>query len=97
MDTLLLLSVAPEQEDDLIDYLLESEGLSAFTSWPAFGHDQVGFATLAEQVAGRRKRIMVQIALPSTSVAAVLQGLATRVGKDIRWWQQRIEASGHIA
>lgn len=96
MDTLLVLNVSPQVEEDLIDYLLQADGVTGFTAQTVYGHGPAGSMTLAEQVAGRRKRLQVSILLPQASVAGVLDGLATNVGRDIVWWQQPVTASGRI-
>lgn len=96
MDTLLVLNVNPQLEEDLVDYLLQAEGVSGFTAQTAHGHGPGGHMTLAEQVAGRRKRLQVSILLPQHAVAGVLDGLATQVGRDIVWWQHAVSASGRI-
>lgn len=96
MDTLLVLNVPPQVEEDLIDYLLQAEGVSGFTAQAVYGHGPGGQMTLAEQVAGRRKRFQVSIMLQHDAVAGVLDGLATQVGRDIVWWQHAVTASGRI-
>jgi hypothetical protein len=94
MQTLLTLNIASELEDDLVDYLLELECISGFTSWPVRGHGRYGALTLAEQVSGRRKSIRVEILLDDSAVDGVLAGLSENVGRDIHWWQHSVSRSG---
>lgn len=96
MDTLLVLNVDPRFEEDLVDYLLQADGVGGFTAQTVYGHGHGGRMTLAEQVAGRRKRLQVSILLPQDAVAGVLGGLAANVGRDIVWWQHAVGASGRI-
>lgn len=94
MDTLLVLNADPELEEDLIDYLLQAEGVGGFTAQFVLGHGTEGRMTLAEQVAGRRRRIQVQVALEAAAVPAVLAGLAAQVGPGIVWWQHALAGFG---
>jgi nitrogen regulatory protein PII len=94
MQTVLTLNITPELEDDLVDYLLELECISGFTSWPVRGHGRHGALSLAEQVTGRRLSIRVEILLEEHAVDGVLAGLKENVGHDIAWWQQSVSRSG---
>jgi hypothetical protein len=96
MQTLLVLNVSPQVEEDLIDYLLQADGVSGFTAQTVYGHGPEGSMTLAEQVTGRRKRLQASVLLSEEYVAGVLAGLASQVGGDIVWWQQPVSASGRI-
>lgn len=96
MQTLLVLNVSPQFEEDLVDYLLQAAGVDGFTAQTVYGHGPEGRMTLAEQVTGRRKRLQVSILLAEEAVAGVLAGLAGNVGRDIVWWQQPVTASGRI-
>ncbi|MEI7950459.1 MAG: DUF3240 family protein [Gammaproteobacteria bacterium] len=96
MDTLLTLNLNPQLEEDLVDYLLELDHISGFTSWPVRGHGRHGAMSLAEQVSGRRQRILVQVLLNAEQVPALLAGLAVQVGRDITWWQQPVSGSGRV-
>jgi hypothetical protein len=53
--------------------------------------------SLAEQVTGRRKRVLVQILLEAAAVPEVLGGLRDRVGTDIIWWQLPVQGFGRIS
>lgn len=96
METLLVLNIGPELEEDLVDYLLQLDCVGGFTSYPVRGHGRHGAMSLAEQVSGRRKRTQVEIHLNATDVAQVLAGLATQVGRDITYWQQPVSGYGRI-
>ncbi len=96
MDTLLVLNADPELEEDLVDYLLQVEGVSGFTTQSVHGHGPEGAMSLAEQVAGRRKRLRIEIALEKAQVAGLIGGLAGKVGNDIVYWQQDISGYGRV-
>jgi len=96
MDTLLVLNVNKELEDDLVDYLLELDCISGFTSMPVRGHGSRSQLSLAEQVTGRQQRLVMEILLDASAVDTVLAGLANHVGRDIVWWQQPVARSGRI-
>lgn len=96
MDTLLVLNVNKELEDDLVDYLLELDCIGGFTSMPVRGHGTRGVLSAAEQVTGRQQRLVMEILLDASAVDTVLDGLAANVGRDIVWWQQPVARSGRI-
>ncbi len=96
MNTLLVLNVNKELEDDLVDYLLELDCVGGFTSMPVRGHGTRGLLSLAEQVSGRQQRLVMEILLDASAVDTVLDGLAANVGRDIVWWQQPVARSGRI-
>lgn len=94
--TMLVLNAGPKLEDDLMDYLLGLEVVTGFTSYPVRGHGAGQSLSIAEQVAGRRKRIQVEIMLDSDAVEAVLAGLAEQVGRDVVWWSYVLSGRGHL-
>ena len=95
MDTLLVMNISPQLEEELIDFLLRHEGVTGFTAQAVHGHGPGGHMTLAEQVSGRRKRVQVQVLMQARDVPAVIAGLP-EVGRDIVWWQQPVSAFGRI-
>lgn len=96
MEQLLVLNIAPELEDQLVDYLLSIPDLGGFTSYPARGHGERRQMNIAEQVTGRRKRIQFELILSPHQSETVLSGLRQQVGTDIYFWSHPIAASGHI-
>lgn len=40
MNTLLVLNITPELEEELVDYLLSREEVGGFTSYPVHGHEK---------------------------------------------------------
>ena len=85
--SLLILTVDPKLEDEVIDWLLESPDRTGFTSLPAFGHGGPHHAlSTAEQVAGKQPRIQFQIALPGVVAAATLKAFKDRFGSSSHSW-----------
>lgn len=95
--TMLVLNTAPELEEDLIDYLLGLEEVEGFTSYQVHGHGEYHSLSVAEQVTGRRKRSQYEIFLVSSAIPKVLEGLSSKVGKDIVYWEQTVRNFGHIS
>ncbi|MAM71749.1 MAG: hypothetical protein CMP91_11475 [Gammaproteobacteria bacterium] len=96
MQTLLVLNINPELEEELVDYLLAQPKVSGFTSYHVHGHGAFPDMSLAEQVTGRRKRIQLEVMLDKVDVSTTLGGLKTKVGTDIVYWEQAISNSGRI-
>ena len=85
---LLYLIVAPAAEDAIAEWLLEDEAVSGFSSMPISGHgSSEASMTLAEQVAGRRRRVMFFTHLETVAAAALLERLRRDfAGADIHFW-----------
>ncbi len=96
MATMLVLNLNPELEEDLIDYLLEQDSITEFTSYPVYSHGHHPHMSVAEQVTGRRKRVQVEILLDEASVGELLAELAGRVGRDISYREQPVHKHGRI-
>lgn len=95
MKTLLILNIAPELEEDLVDYLLGLATVTGFTSYPVRGHGEHSPLSIAEQVAGRRKRVQFEIIMADSDVDELLEGLAA-VGKGISYWQLPVVRMGRV-
>ncbi len=96
MQTLLVLNINPELEEDLIDFLLACANVSGFTSYHVHGHGAFPNMSLSEQVSGRRKRIQVEAMLEKESIPGLLGRLKSEVGTDIVYWEQSISNPGRI-
>lgn len=72
---LLRLNFSPDLEEDVVDFLLASEEVSSFQSFPIRGHGQIGAMTTAEQVEGRRKRVQFELVLFEDQYELLLQKL----------------------
>ncbi|NEX22552.1 DUF3240 domain-containing protein [Thiorhodococcus mannitoliphagus] len=85
---LIYLIVPPAAEDVVAEWLLERDDVPGFTSTPVSGHGSSERSmTLAEQVAGRSRRVMFFIHLPTPVAASVLAALREEFsGSGIHYW-----------
>ena len=73
---LLSLVVAPAVADAMVDWLLEHEAVSGFTSYPINGHGaSIHSMTAAERVSGHRRMVLFQSYLPREQADALLEEL----------------------
>ena len=95
---LLSLVISPEVEDAVVDWLLEQEQISGFTSLPVSGHGtSIHSMSLAEQVAGRRREVMFQTYLEEGDAVALIKGLEeTFAGSGMHYWLTPVITSGHL-
>jgi hypothetical protein len=74
-DALVMLTVSPQLEDEVVDWLLSDPDTTGFTTVPAFGHGGPHhLLSVAEQVAGKRARVQFQIATTEQRAVALLTG-----------------------
>jgi hypothetical protein len=97
-DCLLSLIVAPEAEDAVAEWLLDDETIPGFSSSPIAGHgSSESSMTLAEQVAGRRQRVMFLTHLEQSVAERVLERLREDLpGADIHYWMVPVLVAGHL-
>ena len=93
---ILMLNVAPELEEDLVDYLLSIEQIVGFSSYTVYGHGQQQGLSVAEQVSGRRKRSQYELIVKKSIIPLIISGLAEAVGRDIIYWQQPVSNFGRL-
>ena len=100
MESKLLLSlvISPQVEDTVVDWLLEQEAISGFTSLQVSGHGTSPYSmNLAEQVAGRRRQVMFQSYLTDAHAVVVIKGLEeTFAGSGMHYWLTPVITSGHL-
>lgn len=75
-EALLILIAAPKLEDTLVDFLLQQNAISGFTSLPVSGHGSVhGHVqlSLVEQVTGRQNRIQFMLHGPLPVLHELIQ------------------------
>ena len=95
---MLTVNCSPDVEDVLIDALLEIDGVTGFTVLKAQGHGPIGAMSIAEQVAGRRNRVQVQITLADEFVHNCLRQLASELpSPDIMYWITPVLAFGRLS
>jgi hypothetical protein len=87
-EALVVLNVPPDLEEPLVDWLLERDGGTGFTSFPVFGHStRHDDLSAAEQVSGRRRRQQFQVQMPEEAVAGFLGELQESLGAaGIHYW-----------
>lgn len=98
-DTCLMLVVAHELEEMLIDVLLEHEDIvRRFGSQPIDAHGaRIGYANVGEQVRGRSKRVEFQLLLAREDVDAILAALRQRLPRaEITYWAIPLLAYGRV-
>lgn len=95
---LLTIIVAPEIEDALVDWLLERDDVPGFSSSRISGHgDSPKSFTVAEQVAGRRPRVMLQSCMDSATLDSVVSGLREAfAGSGMRYWAVPLSHFGRL-
>jgi len=94
---LLTLSVSPALEEELVDWFLETRS-SGFTTWHAQG---VGGnpeeMSLAEQVAGRQRRLIFKLHGPPDTLKACLAKLKKDYpNADIHFWLHPLLDAGNL-
>jgi hypothetical protein len=95
----LLVFLAPaERRDDLVDVLMEIEGISGFTLIPALGYSREHHHfSLREQVSGYREFARFEVLLEPEQLSAVLTSLEPACGNErLRYWVGSIESTGHL-
>jgi hypothetical protein len=92
------LIVPPQVEDALAEWLLERDDVPGFSSMPVAGHGSSEKSmTLAEQVAGRSRRVMFVTHVPSDTANALLEDLRTAfVGSGLHYWVVPVRDFGHL-
>lgn len=96
MNVKLVLIVAPELEEDLVDVLLGLPAVGGFTASVVAGNGKTQNMSLAEQVTGRRKRLRFELVLAEAVLAEVLHELRQRVGSDTVYWVEPILDFGKL-
>ncbi|HHJ16929.1 MAG TPA: DUF3240 domain-containing protein [Gammaproteobacteria bacterium] len=97
-ECLLVLIVTPSIENAVIDWLLERDDITGFTSMPTNGHGvSVHSMTIAEQVAGRQKQVMFQMHLPEPVARDILVAAQqTFSGSGMHYWLSPVLSAGRI-
>ena len=92
----LVLIIAPGLEEDLVDLLLELPAVDGFTSFVVQGNGKQQNMSLAEQVAGRRKRLRFELVLEAAKVDGLLLELRERLGGDSVFWVESLGSFGKL-
>jgi hypothetical protein len=98
MEQLLRLNIPPTLEEDIVDFLLAADEIGGFQSSEVNGHGQVGAMSIAEQVAGRRRRVQFEIILEEERTDALLGRLREAFPlRDVIYWVLPVRQSGRLA
>lgn len=92
----LVLIIAPQLEEELIDLLLEHPAVDGFSACTVYGNGASEHMSLAEQVAGRRKRLRFELVLEQAQVATLLTALAGQLGRDTVYWVEPVSEFGKL-
>jgi hypothetical protein len=92
------LNVLPTFEERIVDWLLDRESVSGFTSYAAHGHGaHHDGLSVAEQVSGRQRRLEFRIELPAAALDAFVTDLTTAfAGIDLYYFVTPVLRGGHL-
>jgi len=95
---LLTLIAPPGHEEILVDWLLQFERPSGFSSFPVNGHSSSPEnLTLVEQVTGRKRQIRFEMQLSGPDLDALLDRLKKDfAGSAIRYWVSPVIDAGRL-
>lgn len=96
MNVKLVLIIAPELEEDLVDVLLGLPAVGGFTASVVAGNGKTQNMSLAEQVTGRRKRLRFELVLAEAVLAEVLGQLTERIGGETVYWVEPLLDFGKL-
>ena len=100
MDQLVLitLTVPPSVEESMVDWLLQFNDHSGFTSHRANGHSsRLEGLNIAEQVAGRKEQIRFQMHLSANDLPRLMDTLNKDFsGVGLHYWITPLIDAGHI-
>lgn len=97
-NVLLTIITTPQLEDEMMDWLLEHEEITGFSSSMIRGHgESQEQMTLAEQVTSRRNRVKFEINGVESDVRQIVGKLREDFGRaDIYYWMTPVIESGHL-
>lgn len=95
---LLSIVTTPAVEETLVDWLLEREELSGFSSHPIDGHgSRPGDLSLAEQVTGRRRKVLFTIHTECDRMQGIIETLKQDfAGAGLHYWVVPLLEAGRI-
>lgn len=95
---LLTLIARPAAEERVVDWLLDREDLTGFTSEKAYGHSREhGGFDLVEQVTGRQRRALFRVQLSAEEAESLIAAMREELkGASLRYWLTPIHDAGVI-
>lgn len=97
-ECLLVVIISPKLEEEMVDWLLEREDLSGFSSMPIDSHGSgTAEMNIAEQVTGRQRKIMFHVYGMEDTMPALVDELKNRFKKTgTHYWIMPLIGSGHL-
>lgn len=98
-ENLLVIVVSPRLEEEMVDWLLEKEDLSGFSSMPIDGHGSgTEELNIAEQVTGRQRKVMFHVYVMEETIPTLIDELTIRFKKTgLHYWLMPVITSGRLA
>lgn len=95
---LLSIVITPAVEETLVDWLLERNELSGFSSHPIDGHgSRPGDLSLAEQVTGRQRKILFTVHTGCDRMGVLVEALKQDFpGAGLHYWIVPLLEAGRI-
>lgn len=92
------INVLPLLEETIVDCLLAIEGINGFSSFEVNAHTTEHQAmSLADQVAGRQKKIRFQVYVPEQQMHLLINHLKQNfTGSGIQFWVENVLEMGTI-
>ncbi|HEY0721593.1 MAG TPA: DUF3240 family protein [Gammaproteobacteria bacterium] len=97
-ECLLAIVATPAIEESLVDWLLERKEISGFSSTHIDGHgSRHSDLSLAEQVAGRQRKVMFRVHADCDELRTLLSGLKQEFsGAGLHYWLMPLLEAGQI-
>ena len=95
---LVVITSPPSLESQLVDWLLEQDGGTGFSSVSAHGHStHHNHLSIAEQVSGRQRRKQFQVQIEGEGLEHFIAALTAEFGgADLHYWVLPVLAGGHL-
>ena len=97
-ECLLVIIVSPKLEEEMVDWLLEKDDLSGFSSMSINSHgSDITELNIAEQVTGRQHKIMFHVYGKENSMPTLMDELKMRFkNTGLQYWLMPLLTSGHL-
>jgi len=95
---LLVLTLKPSMNEEMVDWLISQPFEAGFTSFMVNGHSsQMINLSIAEQVSGMQKKTRFQVVIPDSELAVFLEKLKQAFkNSGIHYWIQPVIDEGRI-
>lgn len=98
-DCILILLTSPQLEEDIVDWLLEQDEITGFTSNPVYGQSrEQKKLSIVEQVIGRHRSVMFHIQLDMKFLDQILLKMQQEfAGTNLEYWVLPVIKTGRLA